>query len=310
MIDDALKVEKWVYRKALRVGSTMARLKQNRRKIPMKSNLLGALADWFVFRNIKKMLGLYRARLVFSGGAPISSELLLFYQALGIRIREAYGQTEGSTISLHKGDDISPGTVGKPFPGVTVKIAEDGEIIVKGPVVFKGYLKDPELTASAIVNGWLHTGDIGEFDDRGNLKVTDRKKDIIITAGGKNITPSGIENQLKFSPYINDAVVIGDKMKYLVALIMIDEENVMKYAQDHRIPFATYASLVENDEIIKLIQKEVDRVNDRLARVESIKKFRLLSVHLTPEDEEVTPTLKLKRKFVAQKFKDLIETMY
>lgn len=173
-----------------------------------------------------------------------------------------------------------------------------------------GYYNDPEKTRETIVDGWLYTGDVGHIDEVGHLVITDRKKDIIITAGGKNITPSEIENQLKFSPYIVDAVVIGDKRKYLTSLIMIDEENVMNYAQENRIPFTTYASLTRAPEIIKLIQKELDEVNKKFSRVETIKKFCLIDIRLTQDDEEITPTGKLKRKLVSEKFKDLIESMY
>jgi len=200
--------------------------------------------------------------------------------------------------------------VGTPLPDAEIKIAEDGEILLKGPHVFMGYYNDPEKTQETIVNGWLHTGDVGRIDEDGHLIITDRIKDIIITAGGKNITPSEIENQLKFSPYINDAVVIGDRRKYLTALIMIDEDNVMKHAQDNRVPFTTYASLTKAPEIIKLIEKEVDEVNKQFARVETIKKFRLIGIQLTTDDDEITPTMKLKRNFVNEKFKDLIASMY
>ncbi len=211
---------------------------------------------------------------------------------------------------MHYENDVRFGTVGKALPKAQIRIAEDGEILLKGPHVFMGYYKDPEKTAETIVDGWLHTGDVGRIDEHGHLIITDRKKDIIITAGGKNITPSEIENQLKFSPYINDAVVIGDGRKFLTALIMIDDENVMKFAQDNRVPFTTYASLTKAKEIIDLIQKEVEEVNKKFARVETVKKFRLIDVQLTTDDEEITPTMKLKRKFVNEKFKDVINSMY
>jgi len=173
-----------------------------------------------------------------------------------------------------------------------------------------GYYNDPEKTRETIVDGWLLTGDVGRFDEDGHLIITDRKKDIIITAGGKNITPSEIENELKFSPYINDAVVIGDQRKYLTALIMIDDENVMKYAQENRVPFTTYASLTRAAEVIDMIQAEVDKTNKKFARVETIKKFRLIDIQLTTDDDEITPTGKLKRNFVSQKFKEEIDSMY
>jgi long-chain acyl-CoA synthetase len=192
-----------------------------------------------------------------------------------------------------------------------VKVADSGELLVRGDNIFMGYLNQPEKTAEAIdAEGWLHSGDVGYVDADGFFKISDRLKDIIITAGGKNITPSEIENQLKFSPYVTDAVVIGDKRPYLVCLIMIDQENVEKFAQDHDIPFSNYASLCRAPEVQKLIEGEVARVNKEFARVEQVKKFRLIEQKLTAEDEELTPTMKLKRKFVNQKYADLIESMY
>ncbi len=270
-----------------------------------------AVAHIAVFRNLKRMLGLDRGRYIISGAAPISPDILKFFHAVGINVREVYGQTEDSgPTSVHPEGDIKLGTVGKPVPGVEVKIADDGEILVKGPNVFQGYYKNPELTAEYIRDGWLHSGDVGRFDEEGNLIITDRKKDIIITSGGKNITPQYIENKLKFSPYINDATVIGDKRKYLTSLIMIDKENVTQYAQDKRIPFTTYKNLCGNGEIIELIQGEINKVNKILAQVETIKKFRLIDVELTTDDAELTATMKLKRKYVNERFYDLIEDMY
>jgi len=253
-----------------------------------------------------------RGRFLFSGGAPISPDILKFFHAVGIPVREVYGQTEVTgPISIHQGDDVKLGTVGKIIPDTEVQIAEDGEILAKGQHVFLGYFKDPELTKEYVdEEGWLHTGDVGRFDDEGNLMITDRKKDIIVTAGGKNVTPQYIENKLKFSPYINDAVVIGDRKKYLTALVMIDKENVTEYAQDQRIPFTTYKSLCHNDEIIELIQGELNQVNKTLAQVETIKKFRLIDIELTSDDPELTATMKLKRKYVNERFKDLISEMY
>jgi long-chain acyl-CoA synthetase len=176
--------------------------------------------------------------------------------------------------------------------------------------VFKGYYGAPEATAETIKDGWLYSGDVGEIDEDGYLKITDRKKDIIVTAGGKNITPQYIENKLKASPYINDAVVIGDGKKFITSLIMIDEDNVVKYAQDNKIQFSTYKDLTQSPEIIKFIQGEVDAVNETLARVEQVKKFTILPKKLYEEDGEVTPTMKVKRKYINEAFGDLIEEMY
>ncbi len=200
--------------------------------------------------------------------------------------------------------------MGPPLTGIEVKIAEDGEILVKSPGVFKGYFKNPEATSETLKDGWLHSGDVGELDEDGYLKITDRLKDIIVTSGGKNITPQYIENKLKFSPFINDAVVIGDRRKFLSSLVMIDEDNVFKYAQDNKIQFSTYKDLTNSPEIIKLIQEEVDKVNETLARVEQVKKFTILPKKLYEEDGEVTPTMKVKRKYVNEAFSDLIANMY
>jgi len=310
-MQDSTSLEKLAFKWAIGFGRRVSDRRLKNQPVPFHLKVLFYLADWAVLKNLKKFIGLDKARYILSGAAPISPDLLKFYHSLGLDMRETYGQTEctGPT-SVHFEGDTKFGTVGKPLPGSEIRIAEDGEILVRGPHVFIGYFNDPGKTRETVADGWLYTGDVGRFDGDGHLIITDRKKDIIITSGGKNITPSEIENQLKFSPYINDATVIGDRRKYLTAIIMIDDENVMKYAQDHRIPFTTYASLTKAPEIIKLIQQEVDAVNKNLAQVETIKRFRLLEIRLTPDDDEVTPTMKLKRKFVSEKFKDLIDSMY
>jgi long-chain acyl-CoA synthetase len=226
---------------------------------------------------------------------------------------EVWGMTEttgGGAINLPGA--LKLGSIGKPQAGINeIKISEQGEILTRGANVFVGYLNLPEKTAEAIdAEGWLHTGDVGEIDAEGFVRITDRMKDIIITAGGKNITPSEIENELKFSPYITDAVVVGDRKPYLSLLVMIDHENVEQYAQERNIPFSDFASLCRAHEVQALIQAEVDRVNAKFARVEQVKKFRLIEQKLTAEDEELTPTMKLKRKLVHEKYKDLIGQMY
>jgi len=308
---DSTRLEKLAYKWATSIGNKCAEYKLNNSEPPFYLKVLFKLADWTVLRNLKKIIGLNRVRYCLSGAAPISPELLKFYYGLGIDIGEVYGQTENTgPTSIHYENDVKFGTVGKPLPAAQIRIADDGEILLKGPHIFMGYYNDPDKTKETIIDGWLHTGDVGRIDEDGHLIVSDRKKDIIITSGGKNITPSEIENQLKFSPYINDAVVIGDQRKYLTALIMIDDENVMEYAQEHRIPFTTYANLTKAPEIIKLIHQEVETVNKNFARVETVKKFSLIDIKLTEDDDEITPTMKLKRKFVSKKFKDAIEAMY
>jgi long-chain acyl-CoA synthetase len=216
----------------------------------------------------------------------------------------------GGAATLMPAERIKPGSIGIAGAFNEVCVSPEGELLIRGENVFMGYLNQPQKTAETIIDGWLHTGDVGTVDADGYFKITDRMKDIIITAGGKNVTPSEIENQLKFSPYITDAVVIGDKRAYLTTLVMIDQENVEKYAQDHDIPFSNYASLCRAKEIQDLIQGEITRVNEQFSRVEQVKKFRLIEQKLTAEDEELTPTMKLKRKLVNQKYQSLIDSMY
>ena len=237
--------------------------------------LANRAAYWLVFRNIRRMLGLDRCRLAFTGAAPIAPDLIRWYLALGLDMREVYGQTENCGVAtVMPPDRIKLGSVGKAAPWGEVAISPQGEILIRGDFLFMGYLNQPEKTAETIdAKGWLHTGDVGSIDNEGFVKITDRMKDIIITSGGKNITPSEIENQLKFSPYVSDAVVIGDKRPYLTCLLMIDQENVEKFAQDHDIPFTNYASLCRAAEIQDLIHREIEAVNVNFARVETIKKF-------------------------------------
>jgi len=310
-MQDATALKRLLFACAMKVGVKYSDVKLGWRPVPLWLRLGFGVAHFLVFRKLKKRLGFERVRLAISGAAPISPEVLKFYHAIGIPMREVYGQTEGcGPTSIHRGEDIKAGTVGPAIPGVEIKIAADGEILLKGGNVFKGYYRNPAATAETLVDGWLHSGDVGMFDEDGFLKITDRKKDLIITSGGKNIAPQNIENQLKFSPYINDAVVIGDARKYLTALVIIDEDNVVKYATDNKIHYSTYATLTQTPEVRSLIQEEVDRVNKSLARVEQVKKFRILPKKLLEEDGEVTPTMKVKRKYVNEAFKDLIESMY
>ena len=310
---DAAFIKKMVFGLAQKIGQRYAnaRLDTSRKGVPITTSFLFFLARVLVFKKLRERLGFERLRVVISGAAPISPDVLRFYHSIGIPLRQIYGQTEDTgPTSCHIGDLIEPDNTGPPLPGVQVKIADDGEILVKGPNVFLGYFRSPEATAETLVDGWLYSGDVGVLDDKGYLKITDRKKDLIITSGGKNIAPQNIENQLKFSPYINDAVVIGDRRKFVSALIVIDEDMVVKFAQDQKIQFTTFTSLTESPEVIKLIQGEVGQVNKTLARVEQIKKFRLIPKKLYEEDGEVTPTMKVKRKHINEKYGDLIKSMY
>jgi long-chain acyl-CoA synthetase len=311
-LKDATPFQNWMYRQALAVGYRMTEYKLEGDTPPLSLRLANQAAYWLVFRNIRRMLGLDRCRLAFTGAAPIAPDLIRWYLALGIDMREVYGQTENCGVAtVMPADRVRLGSVGKAAPWGEVMICPQGEILIRGDFLFMGYLNQPEKTAETIdAKGWLHTGDVGSIDNEGFVKITDRMKDIIITSGGKNITPSEIENQLKFSPYISDTVVIGDKRPYLTCLVMIDQENVEKFAQDHDIPFTNYASLCRAAEIQDLIQREIEAVNVNFARVETIKKFFLIERQLTPEDEELTPTMKLKRNFVNKRYATEIDAMY
>jgi long-chain acyl-CoA synthetase len=308
---DATPLGQFAYRRAIGIGMRMADRRIAGSRPGLGLRLLYRVADFLVLDNIRRSLGLHRVRGAGTGAAPIAPELIKWYLALGIDMREVYGQTENCGLATGMpAERIKLGTVGLPRPGTEVMIAPDGEILLRGPHVFIGYYKNPERTAETVVDGWLHTGDVGAMDNEGFVRITDRKKDIIITAGGKNITPSEIENQLKFSPYIADAVVIGDRRKYLTCLIMLDHETVAQHAQDHNVPFTNFASLCRAEPIQALIAREVEAVNAQFARVETIKKFRLIEQILTAEDEELTPTMKLKRGLVGRKYKELIDGMY
>ena len=308
-MSDSTALKRLVYRLAVLVGLHYVRAKKKTRE-----HFLWGLLYWpfycLVLYHLKRQLGFERVRYAVCGAAPASPELFEYFNALGIPLREGYGQTESTgVIAVQRINRPRLGFVGEPIPGIEVKIAEDGEILARGPGVFKGYFKDQALTKETVKDGWLHTGDVGAMED-GFLKIMDRKKDILITAGGKNITPAFIENKLKFSSYIQDAVVIGDGRKYVTTLILIDEDNVTKYAQDHRIPFTTFADLTQNAEIQKLIDGEVSKVNKTLSQVEKVKKFALLPRRFYEEDGDVTPTKKVKRRFLEERYEDLINKLY
>ncbi len=312
-LKEASRLQQAVYAWAIGVGQRIADRVVAGQSVPGHLKLQFRLARWLALDNTRKLIGIHRARYLVTGAAPISPDLVRWYLALGVPMLEVWGMTE--TCGASTGNPptrIKPGSIGPAASFNEVRLdPATGEILVRGPNVIKGYLNLPDKTAEAIdADGWLHTGDVGTIDEDGYIRITDRMKDIIITAGGKNITPSELENELKFSPYITDAVVIGDKRPYLVAIVMIDQDNVEKFAQDRDIPFSNYASLTRAPEVQELIQAEIDRVNAKFARVEQIKKFFLLDKQLSAEDEELTPTMKLKRKLVEKKYEAQIAAMY
>ena len=308
---DATRLGRLAYAWALSVGMRVAECRIQGRRPSFLLRLLYRVADLVALDNVKRSMGLHRVRGAATGAAPIAPELIKWFMALGIDMREVYGQTENCGLATAMPPErIKLGTVGVARADTEVRLSPQGEILLRGPHIFMGYYKNPERTAQTIVDGWLHTGDVGRIDADGFVTITDRMKDIIITAGGKNITPSEIENQLKFSPYISDAVVVGDQRKFLSCLVMIDHETVAQFAQERSVPFTNFASLCRAKEVQDLIWAEIERVNKQFARVETIKRFHLISELLTPEDEELTPTMKLKRTFVNRKYKDVIDAMY
>ncbi|WP_342130568.1 AMP-dependent synthetase/ligase [Hydrogenophaga sp. OTU3427] len=312
-LKEASRLQQLAYGWSIGVGTRIADKVLARQPVPGWLKLQFHVARVLALNNVRKLIGVHRARFLVTGAAPISPDLVRWYLALGLPMLEVWGMTESCGASTGMpADRIKPGSIGPATSYNEVRLdPATGEILVRGPNVFMGYLNQPEKTAETIdADGWLHTGDVGTVDEEGFYRITDRMKDIIITAGGKNITPSELENELKFSPYITDAVVIGDKRPYLSVIVMIDQENVEKYAQDHDVPFSNYASLTKSAEVQELIQAELDRVNKKFARVEQIKKFWLLDTQLSAEDEELTPTMKLKRKLVQQKYAPQIEAMY
>jgi long-chain acyl-CoA synthetase len=310
-LKEATPLEQWAYNKAVAIGKEAGSYREQWKPVPPFVKLKEWLARKLVLDNVRRMIGLNRATLGVTGAAPISPDLIRWYMALGLEMCELWGMTEVTgAATCNPAGRAKPGSIGIALPHTEVRVSDQGELMVRSPQVFMGYLNMPEKTAEVLVDGWMHTGDVGRVDEDGYFYITDRMKDIIITAGGKNITPSEWENQLKFSPYVTDAVVIGDKRPYLSCLVMIDQENVEQWAQERNIPFSDYRSLARSKEVIELIGQEIQKINAQFARVEQIKEFRLIETQLTAEDEEMTPTMKLKRKLVNQKYTDLIESMY
>jgi long-chain acyl-CoA synthetase len=312
-LKEASPLQQAIYAWAIGVGRQVADLVLAGQPVPASLKARFTLARWLALNNVRKLIGIHRARFLVTGAAPIAPDLIRWYLSLGVPMLEVWGQTESCGASTGMpAAGIKPGSIGPACRFNEVKVDPvTQELLIRGPNVFMGYLNQPEKTAETIdADGWLHTGDVGLVDDAGYFRITDRMKDIIITAGGKNITPSEIENQLKFSPYITDAVVIGDKRAYLTVLIMIDQDNVERFAQENDVPFSNYTSLTRAREVQDLIAREVEQVNAKFARVEQIKSFRLIETQLSAEDEELTPTMKLKRSFVQKKYAPLIETMY
>jgi long-chain acyl-CoA synthetase len=309
-VDSSPPLRQKIFHWAVRVGKEYARARR-RGSIPASLNLQRALAAKLVYSKLHQRTG-GRIRFFVSGGAALPKELGEFFEAVGIIIIEGYGLTETSPVlTVNRLDDYKFGTVGKPIPGVEIKIAEDGEILAKGPNIMKGYYNNPEATAEAIdADGWFHTGDIGQFDEQGHLMITDRKKHLFVSSGGKNIAPQPIENLFLTSKYIDQFVLIGDGRMFLTALIVPEYENLKEYAKSIGISFSKDTDLVQAAEIRQLYEKEIQAIQKELPSFERVRRFELLPEPLTVEKGEITPTMKVRRKVVEQKYSDLIERMY
>ncbi|MPZ71892.1 MAG: AMP-binding protein [Nitriliruptorales bacterium] len=313
-VASATRLKRWNYRFWMRVASRIGeKMVANGGRHTASTRLLSAIGNVFLFRALKDRIGLRKCRYAASGAAPIAPEVLKWFMGIGVPMHEVYGMTENTAVATaNRPGSIKLGTVGEPYPTIELRIDDDtGEILTRHPGVFPGYWQNDEATRKTIdADGWLHTGDVGEWVDGTHVKITDRLKDIIITAGGKNISPSEIENSLKTSPFVKEAIVIGDRRPYLVALIGIELDTVGDWATRRRIPFTTYRDLSNKPEVVKLVQGVVEDTNTKFASVETIKKFRMLPKELDHEDGELTATQKVKRAAMAEMFGDLVEEMY
>jgi long-chain acyl-CoA synthetase len=295
--------------KAIALGIKVREMEVKGETIPEELRAPFEEADEKLFKNVRAIFG-GSVRHAVSGAAPIAKEILEFFWAAGVPVLEGYGMTETATAAtVCTVEDHKFGTVGKPFPGVEIRIADDGEVLIKGPNIFQGYHNNADASFGSIEDGWLHTGDLGSLDEDGFLSITGRKKDIIITAGGKNITPANLENDLKQCRWISQAVMHGDKRPYPVVLVTLDEEEIATYAREHNLPEDT-SKLCDEPSVREMISKEVDRANTRYAPVEQVKRFAILSHDLSQETGELTPTLKVKRNVVAEKYADILDALY
>jgi long-chain acyl-CoA synthetase len=293
--------------KAVELGTKVRMLRERGEEVPADLDEAFQQADEKLFVNVRNLFG-GRIRQCVTGAAPIAKEILEFFYACGVPIMEGYGMTETATAAT--GNTLEAfrfGSVGKPFAGVEVKIADDGEVLLRGPNIFKEYYKNADATSDTLVDGWLHTGDLGSVDEDGFLYITGRKKDIIITAGGKNITPANLENGLKQNRYVSQAVVVGDRRPYLIALITLDPDEVPGFAQQHELEPGEVAG---SDAMREEVQRTVDEVNSKVGRVEQVKKFTILPEDLSQATGELTPTLKVKRNIVNEKFAGEVEKLY
>ena len=310
-IMDTTPFKRFMYERCLPIGRKVAELRFQKKPVPLHLGVAWRLAYWGLFRALKDRLGFTRLRSASTGGAALGPDVFRFFHALGVPLKQIYGQTEISGIScIHRGDDIQFHTVGRPIPGTDLRISERGEILSRSEAVFAGYYKNEEATRDALEEGWLHSGDAGYLTEDGHLVVIDRIKDVMQLADGTQYSPQFIENRLKFSPYVKEAVVVGKGRPYLTAMLNIDMGVVGKWAEKSRISYTTYTDLSAKPEVYDLVQKEVDVVNQTLPAAARIRKFVLLYKELDADDEELTRTRKVRRGFVEERYKVVIEALY
>ena len=313
ILEEVQKSPVWkqrLFKWAVRIGTRVAQLRMREQPVPLRLGFYNRIAKRMVFNKIKQAMG-GRIRFFISGGAPLSKDLARFFCAADIMILEGYGLTETSpVIAVNALDDFRFGTVGKPISGIRVKIAEDGEILTQGPCVMKGYYNNPHATAECIKDGWLHTGDIGNFDDEGFLHITDRKKDIIVTAGGKNVSPQNIEGRILADPFFLQAIVLGDKRPYLCALLVPNKQEVLHYAEQRRLGDLSYEKLLEHSGVQVWVRERLEKCMEGLAGFETVRAFILLPHEFTLSAGEMTPTLKIKRRVVMKEYHKAIDELY
>jgi len=310
-MEDSSRLKKAIYDWAMQIGYHMADLRFRKEEASTSLNFKYFLADWMVFQEIKDHLGLRHLKRAYTGGAALGPDVFRFFHALGVNLKQIYGQTEASGISvLHRDGDIKFQTVGTPVPGTQVKIAENGEIWLKSDAIFPGYYNNEAATAESLQDGWLMSGDAGYFDEDGHLIVIDRAKDVMTLHDGTKFSPQFIENKLKFSPYVKEAVVFGGDWPFVSAMINIDMENTGKWAENHQIAYTTYTDLAQKPEVYALVRRQVESSNADLPEAARIRRFLLLHKELDADDAELTRTRKVRRRFVAQRYDDIISALY
>ncbi|HEV8310387.1 MAG TPA: AMP-binding protein [Methylomirabilota bacterium] len=310
-IDDSSRLKRWVFNRFMPVGEEVARRRMEGRPLSAWLRLRWVVGELLLFAPLRDQRGARRLRYAFTGGAPLAHEIILFYRGLGVNLKQIYGQTENCAFCCGQPDDgVKLGTVGLPYPGVEIRLTEDGEIVSRSGAMFAGYYKSPEATREVIRDNWLYSGDAGFFDQDGHLVVVDRLKDVTRLADGTTLAPQFLENKLKFSPYVKEAVVVGPDRPYVAALVNIDMETVGKWAERRQLTYTTYTDLAQKPEVYDLVYREVERVNQDLPAATRIRKYVLLHKELDPDDEEMTRTRKVRRRVIGQKYARIIDALY